>query len=290
MDIGDFINSGFQKEKHRNRSSGQTWFYMLVIILAIGIVIGVILFMLKERDEFNMQGDKRSFDVISQEKRFGPLTYVDVSKTSGAANYTDEKYSYWFNQKGLLISRVLINNCKQELIVFTLDQAYNLAMTELTYYINDPQFSDYGWTLSINTQQTVNTPWEFNLVYMDAEGVILQRYDVIMDSCGQACLMFLSVEEKSPYDMTVTEGQAIELSYKAISEYLLLHHNMEIYHEDLKSKHLVCAYSTELFAFEKNTIWSVHINSIELDDGNICSFFVQINAVTGETIHTSICR
>ncbi len=265
-------------------------FIVTVIILLLIAVVLFSMYIFRTRDLQAAVGVKRSLDAIESEAKFGPLTYVSTREESGASNYTDERYSYWFNSENLLISRVLIDSPESDEKNLTVSEAFLIAVSTMELYLEDTDFRESGWETTITATDSPSTPWLFTFTFTDQEGVITKRNKVEINAYGESGFVSISEEERSIEKIRISEAEAVDLAVIEVSALLEEQGYIEKTPENVRQNAVFDSGNNVLFAYQKKSIWSIRIEGIDLDDKKGAAYEVQINAVTGETIQVEECR
>lgn len=264
------------------------WVIFGVLVLIAGTLFGMYFMRVDNVD--TTLGNKRSYEKIASDARYGQLVYVSTREESGATNYTDDRYSYWFNRDDLLISRICILQDGGEERTITSNEAYRLAIEELDVYLEDTDFNEGGWTSSVYTTDSPNSPWEVLFVFTDFEGVETKRHRVEINKNGIACYLTLSEEERSVEQIALSEEDAIAAAYEAVASELNQKGFVDVTADTIRSNTKISRSQRRLFAYEGNSIWSILVPGITLPDKEDAAYLVQIDAVSGEIRLIEECR
>ncbi|MDR1736118.1 MAG: PepSY domain-containing protein [Oscillospiraceae bacterium] len=222
----------------------------------------------------------RSFEAVSA--RFGTMEKLPNGKYKGG------QYRLSF-ENGRLSGMVLMYTDDTEKL-----PEVNLSETEVLDKATE-LFVEYGLSLNNTTVDTrysegASDPWAVTVTGRDERGAIILQCYVHIDSYGRIGLFMISEQNRpSSKSAVLSREDAIETAVRAIVAENGKALNLNA--DEVLKKQAFTVTSADLYALADVETWQVVIDGLKLtDEKHIHTWFVTVDAVSGEISSMSPCR
>lgn len=224
-------------------------------------------------------GDIITKSELIEKQAYGELVFIKAGNDERTQNFKDDIFSYWFDENEKLLSRTLL--VRSETAEYDdVASALEKATEDISKYTKEQDFTGEGWEVNIESNDDTGQQWLIKYIFKDKSEVITQRHTVVLGKSEDADIITLISERASEDAITVSRYMAEEKAIAAAEE--KAGQNAE--------KGQISISECELFAEKGETLWSVTVNGIVTDENIISSYFVVINAVTGEVTQVEECK
>jgi hypothetical protein len=263
---------------------------LVAVIILLTVTIATATALAASENQPEITTDGRSLSTLQLHKDYGEMKQIDSNSDNGARKFADDRYVYWFDANDRLISRVLVDVSNEtERIELTRDEALRLTAEEVALYIDGFEITE---KIEVNiSNNDSGTPWEVNFVTRNEDNVAYRTYSATIDIYGDVCLMFISEQQPAKERVCINKTSAYNFAINAIASNLSSVYQKSIMAEDLLNTNSIVIAKQDLYAYEGRSIWSFELSNFIID-GKLFehSFFVRVDAVSGEVLYLSTCR